>query len=184
MTYRLPLLAAATSLLLAGMLSCSHNERGEHVGLGERVPDFHVITLGGKDITEASLPGRRSLIVFFDTWCPDCREELPEIQRVYEQIGDKALIVAIARKSDERSVREYWQANGLTLPVAVPGNTSVYDLFDRGSGTGVPQGYLIDADGVVRGFFDDTKTVRADTLCEFLLAGDIGLHMDPVSTFN
>lgn len=161
-----------TLLLLALVISsCTRQGRGEHVALGEPLPPFSALTLDGKKYTPETLLGQRSLIVFFDTWCPDCKDELPEVQRAYDILSDADApfaILAVSRKSDEKSVKDFWSTNSLSIPVAVPGSTSVYDLFDRHSGTGVPQGYLVDEEGVVRGFFSDKELVSAGRLCEFL----------------
>lgn len=161
-----------TVLLLSLVIpSCTRQGRGEHVALGESVPFFSVTSTDGRDYSSETILGHRALIVFFDTWCPDCKEELPQVQHAFDILSGADVsfsMLAISRKSDERSVKDFWLANGLTIPVAVPGNTSVFELFDRGSGTGVPQGYLVDEEGVVRGFFSDKNLLSAERICEFL----------------
>lgn len=162
----------ALSFAVLSVLSCSREERGCRLSPGEPVPAFHVVTLSGQDMSESDFTGRRSLIVFFDVWCPDCKSELPELQRVYEYLEGETLILAVARRSDAEAVRQYWSQCGLTFPVSVPGSESVFGLFDRGSKSGVPQGYLTDEDGVVRYCFDSTDRMGVEEICEFLL-GDI-----------
>lgn len=169
-----------TLLLLALVISsCTRQGRGEHVAPGEPIPSFRVLTLDGKSYTRETLLGQRSFIVFFDTWCPDCKNELPEVQRAFDilsDVGAPFAIIAVSRESDEKSVKDFWVVNGLSIPVAVPGSTSVYDLFDRNSGTGVPQGYLVDEEGVVRGFFSDKELASAERICEFLFVNKVSME--------
>lgn len=48
---------------------------------GESIPVFSVVMDDGQIITSETLKGEVSLIVFFHTGCPDCRKELPVLQK-------------------------------------------------------------------------------------------------------
>lgn len=128
---------------------------GKPVGIGEVIPAFTVTTMDGATVSTATLLGKPSVIVFFDTTCPDCHRQLPEIEEVWRELEGSINAIAIAREQGSDPVRDYWSGNGLTMPVAAPGNRETFNLFDRGSKSGVPQVYVTDKEGRVTLYGND-----------------------------
>ena len=85
-------------------------------------PDFAVLMNDGTTVSTESLRGRRTMIVFFETSCSDCRQELPVIEEVYRQTAGRedVSVICISRAQDQASVADYWEAHGLTLPAISP----------------------------------------------------------------
>lgn len=127
----------------------------EHVSVGETIPAFTVTTMDGATVSTSTLLGKPSVIVFFDTTCPDCHRQLPEIEKVWRAFKGSIGAIAIAREQGPVPVRDYWHGNGLTMPVAAPGNRETFNLFDRGSKSGVPQVYVTDKEGRVTLYGND-----------------------------
>jgi len=50
---------------------------------------FSLATPGGGTVTSADLRGHVVVLAFWATWCSPCRQELPDLQRVYERYEDK-----------------------------------------------------------------------------------------------
>ena len=110
---KIPATAAAFVLLA----SCIREGRpGGDIAPGDRLPDFVVEMNDGSLVSTASLEGSVSLIMFFNTGCPDCREELPAVQRIYDDFGPCVRIVCISREEGRAGIEAYWRENGLTLP--------------------------------------------------------------------
>lgn len=145
---------------------------GEHISVGETIPEFTVTTLDGASTGSATLLGKPSIIVFFDTTCPDCQRQIPEIEAVWGELEGSIEAIAIAREQGPDPVRNYWCENGFTMPVAAPGNRETFNLFDRGSRSGVPQVYVTDKKGRVTLYGNDknilTKRIITDKLKEQL----------------
>lgn len=131
---RILLSTALTGLLLA---SCINDPEEDvwSLGPGDPCPQFAVTLSDGSEVTTASLAGQTTMIVFFDTSCPDCQQELPVVQTVYDRLlslGDEAAdkgILCISRAEPETSVAPYWESHSLTLPYSAQPDRSVYNLF-------------------------------------------------------
>src|SRR5919108_5480992 len=61
--------------------------------VGEPLPEFAVQTFDGKNLSRATLAGKPLMLVFWNTWCPDCMRELPRINRLAEKFGPRGLVV-------------------------------------------------------------------------------------------
>lgn len=123
-------------LLLLIFEGCVKDKEIEEWSLrpGDKLPDFCVTTIDGREITSADANGRDLVIVFFNTDCADCRQELPLIQQQYEvdrQLpeAERSRYICISREEGEESVRAYWQEHNLTLPVSAQSDRRVYSLF-------------------------------------------------------
>ena len=55
---------------------------------GTQAPDFTLNNLDGKPFRLSSLRGRRVVLVFWASWCPDCRAEVPELKTMYGKGGE------------------------------------------------------------------------------------------------
>lgn len=160
-------LVAALVIILSGCVNDDEPEMWS-LGPGDRCPDFTVMMDDGQTVTAGSLRGRRSMIVFFETSCPDCQRELPVIESVYRQVADRGdvSIICISRTQDRASVADYWQANGLTLPYSAQSTADVYHLF---ASSIIPRIYIIDQELTITAAYSDDPMPDAETLLRELL---------------
>lgn len=144
--------------------SCIDDEGEEgtvNLRAGDAVPAFSVIMDNGRAVSDELLKGTVSLIVFFNTGCPDCREELPVLQKIYEKYAPKINMVCISRDEGARDIAEYWKDNHLTLPYSAQENRTVYYLFAK---SGIPRVYLVDKKLVIRNVFTDKPLASFEDL--------------------
>lgn len=145
------ILITLAAIIFAGALTaCVYDEDEPEYSLapGEPLPDFSVTLLNGEVFSTAGLPGSgiaNLLIVFFNTDCSDCQHDLPLVQELYDEIladetlGRNTRLICVAREEDAASVRNYWEANNLTLPVSPQPDRTIYNLF---ASIGIPRLYL------------------------------------------
>lgn len=152
-------------LLLAGvwLISCIGDDEEGTVDLkaGDTVPAFSVTMDNGQAMTDEFLRGTVSLIVFFNTGCPDCRDELPVLQKIYEEYDSKINMVCISREEGAHDIAEYWKDNHLTLPYSAQENRTVYYMFAK---SGIPRVYIVDKKLVIRNVFTDKPLASFEDL--------------------
>lgn len=158
-------------LVFSLMTSCVSDNDPEPETLihpGDLLPQFSITMSDGTTVSTTNLAGRPSLICFFNTECPDCRQELPEVNKAYEYCRDNgidATFLCISRAEEDRDITAYWLKNGLSLPYSPQTTTSVYNLFAT---SGIPRIYISDPELHVTHTFDDTQMPTANQLIRLL----------------
>src|SRR5690554_6909428 len=53
--------------------------------IGQLAPEFELETLAGETARLSDYLGQRVIVNFWATWCPPCRAEIPDFQKLYDQ---------------------------------------------------------------------------------------------------
>lgn len=125
------------------------------VRVGDRLPTFSVTLSTGEPFPSDSLRGKAALLVFFNTDCSDCRRDLPLIDSLYREYGERYRFLAIGRAQDHSEAASFWQTEGMVLPYAPESDRTVYHLFAR---IGIPRVYVVNAEGVITAAFREKVT--------------------------
>ena len=116
--------------------------------VGKAAPDFRVQDMQGNPLQLSDLRGHPVWINFWDTWCPPCRAENPDIEAVYEAHKDEGLIVvALSVGESQSTVKGYAQRAGLNYLIGLDSATDVAAQYRL---VGVPTHVFVDADGIIR----------------------------------
>ncbi len=165
----------------------------KHKLVGQPAPDFkfQVLEPANKTRTfsKADAAGKVVVLDFWATWCPPCREELPEIKaladRLAQRSGGKALVIALSQDREpddgsslrtmvEKSLEELKVSALLTGPAAKVGLDANQETGEAFGVTGIPMLVVIDAQGTIRavhvGYHEGVGEVLADQV-ESLLTG-------------
>ena len=143
------------ALLLMGCSSIEDQEEvTERVNVGDRVPSFTVDVVSDgihSTFSTAQLTGE-TVIVFFNTTCPDCQRDLPKLNQYYlKHKSEKGFqMVAISREEGEITVAAYWKDNGLQIPYSAQNDRHIYELF---ASSIIPRIYFVSAKGIVTRVF-------------------------------
>jgi len=115
------------------------------------LPTFSIPNLGGEPVTPDDFPGRTVLINFWATWCPPCRDEIPELIELQDQYGDEQLQILGIALDDRARVAEYAARMGMNYPVLVVEGAEGFDLMDAYGAQvgGLPFNVMIRPDGTV-----------------------------------
>ena len=161
MKHRSFIAAAAVSLLLGGSAFATN--------VGEVAPDFTRTDFANRQLKLSDHRGKLVLLNFWATWCPPCREEMPLLSSWQTQFGGRRLqVIGVSMDDDAKSVREFLAQYPVAYPI-VMGDVKLAETY--GGVLGLPQSYLIDAQGrVVARFRGETDLARMEKQLRELLA--------------
>ena len=106
--------------------------------------DFN-LKLTDQDGNARSLKEFKGKVIFLNywaTWCPPCIAELPGIQELYADYGDKVDFVLLTQEETEK-VQRFITKKGYDVPVYIP-QMQAPELLQSNS---LPTNYIIDAKG-------------------------------------
>lgn len=115
------------------------------------LPAFELADLSGKTWRLRDLGGKAILINLWATWCVPCQEELPKLQKLYEQLSGRSDIQILTFDLDEDlgMVAPYLKDKGYTFPV-LPAYSLVNNLQVAIGFDGIPQNWVVDSKGIWR----------------------------------
>jgi peroxiredoxin len=136
------------------------NPTNAKVGIteGNVPPDFELITLDGEKMSLSSLEGKKVILNFWATWCPPCREEMPDMQKIHDEYEGEVVVAAVNLTSSEKnidSVKRFVDELGLTFPVLLDEDGKINKQFEVLS---YPTSYIINEDGVITTKFAGAMT--------------------------
>ncbi|PFG03062.1 TlpA family protein disulfide reductase [Bacillus sp. es.036] len=137
----------------AQMQAAEVTSNAHEIGIeeGNRAPDFTLYSLEGKEVSLSDSKGKVTFINFWTTWCPPCKEEMPDMQEFYEEDGKEfdAEIFAVNLTTNESSsqvVKDFARKNNLTFPILLDTEGELMETFATIT---IPTTYVIDKNGII-----------------------------------
>jgi len=92
--------------------------------------------------------GKRVIVNFWATWCPPCRAEIPDFQKLYEKKDVEILAVNLTETEEStEGVEEFVKEFGMTFPVVMDENSDVSNTYQVSA---YPTSYMIDSNGRIQ----------------------------------
>lgn len=83
-------------------------------------PDFTLPKLDGGTITLSEFRGKKPVVVsFWASWCPNCRRDMPNLNRFYEKYKDKVEVIGVNLQEKNSAVRDFIASRGISFPIAL-----------------------------------------------------------------
>lgn len=140
---------------------------------------FQLQDQNGKLHDLSQYEGKTVFINFWATWCPNCMQEMPDIQALYHEYGENqkdVIILTVANPSSKEyprnsdieldQLKAFIQKKKYDFPVLMD---TTGDVFDHYQIQAFPTTYMITKKGDVRGFLmgeiskKDMKTIIENT---------------------
>lgn len=116
-----------------------------------KAPEFKVSTLDGEVMKLSEYEGQRVILNFWTTWCPPCKEEMPQLQKYFEEAAEKQNTVVLAMNMTDQEegiaeVQQFVDKNELSFPILLDETDDV--SINYGILT-IPTTFILDEDGFV-----------------------------------
>jgi len=112
-------------------------------------PGFVLLDSNGATVKLSQFRGKTVFLHFWASWCPNCREELPSIQSLYNRRKsdpDFVFLSVVYRENPAKSMN-YLKVNNYDIPLYTDPGEKAARTYGV---TGVPETFIIDADGILR----------------------------------
>nr|WP_295775353.1 TlpA disulfide reductase family protein [Rhodoferax sp.] len=111
-------------------------------------PDFTLRTVGGPNLRLQEQRGQVVLVNFWATWCGPCRQEMPQLNKLYDKYRAAGFVLlGINVDDNSQHASDVAQKMGLRFPVLLDSDKAVSRLYDLST---MPTTVLIDREGRVR----------------------------------
>jgi thiol-disulfide isomerase/thioredoxin len=133
---------------------------------GRIAPDFELKTTRGNRFQVSENVGKKIIVLnFFATWCGPCREEMPELNRYFnEHKAEPFLLVGIDAEEKQDRVDEFLK----DLKVDFPAGIDEGPIRKQYNVTAFPTTVLIGVDGKVQ-FYETSALVNAEVAFDNLV---------------
>lgn len=86
-----------------------------------KAPDFTVVDVDDNEVKLSDYIGKPIVLNFWASWCPPCKAEFPEFEKVYNEQKDDVTFLMINMTDGQRETKEkglkYITDNEYTLPI-------------------------------------------------------------------
>ncbi|NLN17740.1 MAG: TlpA family protein disulfide reductase [Firmicutes bacterium] len=116
--------------------------------VGAPAPDFTLADTQGENHRLSSYRGQPLLLYFWASWCTFCRDDLPQLEELYQTHSDDRLVIlAVNLLEKPELVKIIAQQHGLSFPVLLDQNGAVSTAYLVKA---TPTYVFIDREGIVQ----------------------------------
>ena len=121
-----------------------------------QAPDFTLEDLSGKRVRLKDFRGRVVFLNFWATWCIPCRQEMPTMEKLHQDLKEQGLeVVAVNFRETEKEVRKFFGELGLTFTALLDKDGKVSEEYGAWS---IPLSYFINRKGEFVGKVNGYRT--------------------------
>lgn len=134
----------------------STNASGPSGTVGQIAPVFDLRDDGGRAASLDRYHGSVVVMNLWASWCPPCRAEMPDLQRLLEVYGGRGVaVVGVNEGESAQRARAFASALRIRFPIWIDASQRYGRVY---SALGLPTTVIIDRRGVVRRGFDGPLT--------------------------
>lgn len=129
---------------------------GPNGAVGQAAPVFDLRDDDGRAVSLDRYRGSIVVMNLWASWCPPCRAEMPDLQRLTEAYGSRGVaVVGVNEGESAERAREFAGSLGIRFPIWVDASQRYGRVY---SALGLPTTVILDRRGVVRRGFDGPLT--------------------------
>jgi peroxiredoxin len=127
------------------------------VGLeGTRAQSFAVLDTSGRASGLDRYAGKTIVLNLWASWCPPCRAEMPDLQRLYVAQRSRNLVVlGVDQGESTQAAASFAKSLGITYPILIDDRQQYGGVY---AALGLPSTFVIDPHGTIVHAFDGPLT--------------------------
>lgn len=102
------------ALFLLG--ACSQSSAVE---IGQKAPEFSLSDINGKTVSLSDFKEKVVILDFFASWCPPCKQEIPDFIELQKAYGDKGFAMIGVALENAREAKDFAVKALINYPVLV-----------------------------------------------------------------
>jgi len=111
--------------------------------------NFTLEDLDGNKVTLSEFLGKKVFLNFWATWCPPCKAEMPDMEKLYQETKDSDLVMlAVNVGEDKKTVQDFITENNYNFTILLDTDGKISQLYQV---SGIPTSYFIDTKGFLDG---------------------------------
>lgn len=119
---------------------------------GTKAPVFSLHDDRGRPASLADYHGKIVVMNLWASWCPPCRAEMPDLQRLWQAYRNRGIVVIGVNQGESPGrARAFADALGIRFPIWIDDGQRYGRLY---AALGLPTTVIIGRDGIVRKGFD------------------------------
>ena len=126
----------------------STSQEGQEESSTIQAPNVTILDAAGKEVQLHSLVGKPIILNFWASWCPPCKQEMPDFEAAYKEYGSEIQFMMVNMTDGGRetisSAKEYIASQGYSFPVYF--DTKQEAAIEYGV-SAIPTTYFINAQG-------------------------------------
>lgn len=117
--------------------------------IGKPAPEFRLPLLRGGEASLAQLSfGRKTIVFFWATWCPHCRQEIKRLKEMLQDLEARNVkVILVNVGEDAAAVQKYIDKNDIPLDIMLDAHDSLSASYQL---VGIPTFIFIDIAGTVK----------------------------------
>ena len=123
----------------------------ELIAKGQTVPDFSLKDIDGNTVKLSDFRGKTVLLLFWASWCPDCRAEIPQIKAMHTLANpNNVVFVSVSFDRDIETWKQFVPENSLPgVQLFDPEGMKESNIGEAFHIKWIPSMYVIDPQGRV-----------------------------------
>lgn len=119
--------------------------------VGQKAADFQAVDFSNQSVSLSQFAGKPVFLDFWAAWCPPCSLEVPEIEKIHKEFGDRVVVLGIHRTATEpkKKGEELAQKHNVTYRLLQDPDDRIYKTFTGGRDF-MPYAVYIGKDGIIR----------------------------------
>ncbi|NLN41079.1 MAG: TlpA family protein disulfide reductase, partial [Clostridiales bacterium] len=130
-------------------------ENMDYIKIDKPSVDFELEDLNGNKVKLSDYKGQLVFLNFWATWCPPCREEMPDMEAIHQQYGDKGVVILGVsstqlelrggqdKEKARQQVKDYIDKEGFTFSIPIDSdNKALIEYNNIYPITGIPTTFM------------------------------------------